>query len=100
VWRLDRNEDGDEILDAQSDAAADELTPDTMPEHITSPHGVSLGDPAFVAGNVAEPVWRRWTSELEAVGRRSPLVRFVDTPRTRIELSTTHPGGLPQFITG
>ena len=30
--------------------------------------------------------------------RRS--LRFVDTPRTRIELSTTHPGGLPQFITG
>ena len=27
-------------------------------------------------------------------------MRFVDTPRTRIELSTTHPGGLPQFITG
>ena len=100
MWRLDRNDDGDEILDARSDAAADELTPETMPEHITSPHGVSLGDPAFVAGNVAEPVWRRWISELETVGRRSPLVRFVDTPRTRIELSTTHPGGLPQFITG
>src|SRR6218665_2366273 len=34
-------------------------------------------------------------------GRRSsPLTRFEDTPRTRIELSTTHPGGLPQFITG
>ena len=71
-----------------------------MPPELTSPHGLSLGDPALVAGNVAEPAWRRWHAELAAVGGRSPLVRFVDTPRTRIELSTTHPGGLPQFITG
>nr|WP_308800269.1 AAA family ATPase [Agromyces protaetiae] len=54
----------------------------------------------MVAGNVADPARRRWLAELGALGGRSPLVRFVDTPRTRIELSTTHPGGLPQFITG
>nr|WP_169513524.1 ATP-binding protein [Agromyces italicus] len=71
-----------------------------MQQDITSPNGVSLGDPELIAGNVAEPSWRRWGAELAAVGGRSPLVRFVDTPRTRIELSTTHPGGLPQFITG
>src|SRR5688500_11588359 len=71
-----------------------------MPEHITSPHGVSLRDPAFVAGNIADRAWRRGRSEVHTLGRRAPLVRFVDTPRTRIELSTTHPGGLPQFITG
>nr|WP_307044903.1 AAA family ATPase [Agromyces ramosus] len=71
-----------------------------MRQDNTSPHGLSLGDPDLVAGNVAEPSWRRWHGELAAVGGRSPLVRFVDSPRTRIELSTTHPGGLPQFITG
>ncbi|WP_350350084.1 AAA family ATPase [Agromyces sp. G08B096] len=71
-----------------------------MNQHLTSPDGLSLGDPALVAGNVADPARRRWIAELAAVGGRSPLVRFVDTPLTRIELSTTHPGGLPQFITG
>ena len=35
-----------------------------------------------------------------AVGGRSPLLHFDDTPRTRIELGATHPGGLAQFITG
>lgn len=101
MQRLDRNDDAEDgILGAEADAAADELTPDHMQQDITSPDGVSLGDPELIAGNVAEPSWRRWSAELAAVGGRSPLVRFVDTPRTRIELSTTHPGGLPQFITG
>nr|WP_254431439.1 AAA family ATPase [Agromyces sp. Marseille-P2726] len=76
------------------------MTPDPQRDDSTSPDGLSLGDPRLVAGNVAEPSWNRWHAELSAVGGRSPLVRFVDTPRTRIELSTTHPGGLPQFITG
>ncbi|WP_246190808.1 AAA family ATPase [Agromyces agglutinans] len=71
-----------------------------MSQHHTSPDGISVGDPTLVAGNVADPARSRWLAELAAVGGRSPLVRFVDTPRTRIELSTTHPGGLPQFITG
>ncbi|MFE6965992.1 AAA family ATPase [Agromyces sp. NPDC057679] len=101
MQRLDRNDDAeDEILGEEADAAADDLTPDHMQQDITSPDGVSLGDPELIAGNVAEPSWRRWSAELSSVGGRSPLVRFVDTPRTRIELSTTHPGGLPQFITG
>lgn len=100
MWRLDRNDDEGEVLAAHADAVADELTPDPMPQNNTSPDGVSLGDPELVAGNVAEPAWRRWHAELAAVGGRSPLVRFIDSPRTRIELSTTHPGGLPQFITG
>lgn len=51
-------------------------------------------------GNVASPTWQRWHDELAAIGGRSSLLHFVDTPRTRIELGTTHPGGLAQFITG
>ncbi|MFC4223004.1 AAA family ATPase [Lysinibacter cavernae] len=43
---------------------------------------------------------QRWRDHLGAVGGRSPLLYFEDIPRTRLELSTTHPGGLPQFITG
>ena len=49
---------------------------------------------------MAEPTWDAWRTELASVGGPSPLLHFVDTPRTRIELSSTHPGGLAQFITG
>ncbi|MBK0420094.1 AAA family ATPase [Leucobacter sp. CSA1] len=41
-----------------------------------------------------------WRRELADVGGRNPLLFFEDRPANRIELSTTHPGGLPQFITG
>ncbi|WP_425457596.1 AAA family ATPase [Agromyces intestinalis] len=100
MQRLDRDDGEEGFLPPEQDAAADELTPDPMSTNATSPDALSLGDPALVAGNVADPAHRRWLDELAAVGGSSPLVRFVDTPRTRIELSTTHPGGLPQFITG
>lgn len=69
-------------------------------QNMTSPHAISLGDPALVPGNIAEPAWQRWRAELAALGGRSPLLHFSDGPRTRIELSASHPGGLPQFITG
>ncbi|MET0726546.1 MAG: AAA family ATPase, partial [Leifsonia sp.] len=67
---------------------------------MTAPHAVTTGDPAAPAANIAEPAWERWRDELHGVGGRSPLIHFDDQPRTRIELSVTHPGGLPQFITG
>ena len=41
-----------------------------------------------------------WRQQLATVGGPSPLLHFDDHPSTRIELSTTHPGGLPQFISG
>ena len=41
-----------------------------------------------------------WREELANIGGESPLVHFDDEPMNRIELSTTHPGGMPQFITG
>lgn len=67
---------------------------------ITSPHALSLGDPSYTAVNVAEPVWNGWRDQLASLGGSSPLLHFVDGPRTRIELGATHPGGLAQFITG
>ncbi|MFZ7087601.1 AAA family ATPase [Curtobacterium sp. RRHDQ10] len=72
-----------------------------MPAHqVTSPQQISLGDPRLTAGNAAEPAWDAWRQQLAGVGGTSPLVHFSDHPRSRIELSTTHPGGLAQFITG
>ncbi|QIM17236.1 AAA family ATPase [Leucobacter insecticola] len=41
-----------------------------------------------------------WRRELATIGGTNPLLHFDDRPANRIELSTTHPGGLPQFITG
>ncbi|WP_245867077.1 DUF4011 domain-containing protein [Diaminobutyricimonas aerilata] len=69
-------------------------------KQVTAPHAISLGDPTLTTGNAAEPVWRRWREQLAAIGGTSPLLHFHDVPRSRIELSTTHPGGLAQFITG
>ena len=94
MWRLDRKTDDD---DRTSDIGEDDAL---NPRTTTAPHTLSLGDPALVAGNIAEPVWKRWRDEIAAIGGDSPLLHFEDSPRTRIELSTTHPGGLPQFITG
>ena len=94
VWRLDKKLDDDGILTEIQDA------PPTDPHDSAAPHAVSLGDPSLTVGNVADPVWQRWRDELAEVGGRSPLLHFSDGPRTRIELSATHPGGLPQFITG
>lgn len=51
-------------------------------------------------GDPAAPVRDHWRAELAGVGGRSPLLFFVDDPTTRLELSTTHPGGLARFITG
>jgi hypothetical protein len=70
------------------------------PQQVTAPHALNLASSGFEAGNVAEPIWAKWRSELAAIGGMSPLLHFVDSPRTRIELGATHPGGLAQFFTG
>ena len=57
-------------------------------------------DDDSVPADVADPMRDIWRAELAEVGGESPLLHFVDSPTTRIELSTTHPGGLALFITG
>ncbi len=99
MWRADRHSDD---FTVEPDLVEPEM-PDAHSHaqvQVTAPHAISLAEPGVMPGNVAEPVWAQWRAELEAVGGRSPLLHFVDSPRTRIELSTTHPGGLAQFITG
>jgi len=67
---------------------------------VTSPNSLNLGANGFTTANVAEPTWEDWRGQLARVGGDSPLIHFVDSPRSRIELSSTHPGGLARFITG
>jgi len=97
VWRADRHSEDFTV-------EPDLVEPETPSAHaqlqVTAPHAISLAEPGVTPGNIAEPVWAQWRAELEATGGRSPLLHFIDSPRTRIELSTTHPGGLAQFITG
>lgn len=95
MWRLDRKNEDDLVGSGLADD--DALHPVA---NSTAPHQLSLGDPSLVAGNIADPVRKRWQDEIASIGGVSPLLHFEDSPRARIELSTTHPGGLPQFITG
>jgi very-short-patch-repair endonuclease len=93
VWRANRTQDDDLFTEPNDDHARAE-------RQVTAPHALTLGDPNYSLSNVAEPTWRGWRSELGTIGGVSPLLYFVDGPRTRIELGATHPGGLAQFITG
>jgi hypothetical protein len=61
---------------------------------------IHVGGEDWSSGNVADPARAAWTAELEQLGGASPLLHFVDSPMNRIELSTTHPGGVARFITG
>ena len=90
MWRAGNREDESFIDEEHAHA----------PQQVTAPHFINFGDPSVRAVNVAEPTWDAWRTDLAEVGGASPLLHFVDTPRTRIELSATHPGGLAQFITG
>ena len=90
MWRANQ------INDFEPDSGAEHVD---APEQYTSPQALSLGV-GVEPGNIAGPTWQRWHAELAAIGGRSSLLHFADTPRTHIELGTTHPGGLAQFITG
>lgn len=93
MWRADRTDDY--TVEPDDDDPGAEL-PVAVPAQMTAPHDLSVVAPT----NVAEPAWAAWRDELALLGGASPLLHFIDSPRTRIELSTTHPGGLAQFITG
>src|SRR6185312_8825267 len=94
VWRADRQREPEDVMPGSEESSAH------AQKQVTSPHSLSMGDPNYTAANIAEPMRQRWREQLATVGGPSPLLHFVDEPRTRIELSTTHPGGLAQFITG
>jgi hypothetical protein len=94
VWRADRQREPEDDLPGSED------NPARAEKQVTAPHSLSLGDPKYTAANIAEPTRDLWRDQLAEIGGTSPLLHFVDEARTRIELSTTHPGGLAQFITG
>ena len=88
MWRADRYDDHE--IDADDVSGANPLQPSS----------VRFDDPRVVPMNVASPIWDRWRTELATVGGTSTLLHFTDDPRGRIELGTSHPGGLARFIAG
>ncbi|EPR76584.1 Superfamily I DNA and RNA helicase [Leifsonia rubra CMS 76R] len=102
MWRADKVSDNFSVDPNSVDENLDDGGNEHAHPHIqvTAPHTLSFGEPNIMAGNVAEPTWTLWRSQLSELGGQSSLLTFADSPRTRVELSTTHPGGLAQFITG
>lgn len=91
MWRADRYDDHDAVdPDAGATSGANPL----------SASAVRFDDPRVAPMNIAEPIWQRWRDELARVGGISTLLHFDDDPRGRIELGTSHPGGLARFIAG
>ncbi len=101
---------GDELVGQathEAAAAADERGSERPAEGAAGagPDRSLTGEPTVEREPAPEPrrpegEWQAWADALRRVGGRSPLTDFIDTTATRIELSTTHPGGLAQFITG
>lgn len=88
MWRADRYDDH-EIETAGPSG-----------ENPLESSAVRFDDPKVVPMNVAAPIWDRWRVELARVGGDSTLLHFTDDARGRIELGTSHPGGLARFIAG
>ena len=88
-------------LDAAVEALGFENGAPADREILTEVHIVEGEHIAPITGiNVAEPLWKQWRDELSVVGGTSPLIQFVDSARTRIDITAMHPGGMAQFISG
>ncbi|MFC5339060.1 AAA family ATPase [Leucobacter denitrificans] len=108
MWSVDRRrrseprEDAVETPEAaQAAQPAGERAPESsLAANLSVDHlATELGGPVSVveAFTAEHEAWRK---EITSIGGRNPLLYFDDHPANRIELSTTHPGGLPQFISG
>ena len=99
MWRLENT--AELPRDADPDAVGD-TTPSADPQ-LTSPARVGageLGEPELQLVDPTETARRRWREEIATLGGPSPLLAFEDSPRARIDLTSTHPGGLARLIAG
>lgn len=90
MWPLDKR-------NVQS--TSDELFDQDVIDAEVRADALTAADPSLTVVNVADPMTERWLEELETVGGLSPLLHLPDNAAL-IDLSSTHPGGMPQFITG
>lgn len=66
----------------------------------TAPHDLDVSDSQYRAVNVVDASWDAWLKELQTIGGESPLIHFRDETRARIDVTSTHPGGLAQLVAG
>ena len=97
---------------AVSDPSTSTTQPEVNGEEMTEEYKTeSLHDADFAEAELTRkaslaPVERfaaehaEWREEIGMLGGTNSLLHFTDAHRDQIELSTTHPGGLPQFISG
>lgn len=64
------------------------------------PDRIGIAEPGLTLIDTAEPTRQAWREELAQLGGPSPLVHVPDSIRTRIDLTSSHPGGLARFIAG
>ena len=97
MWRLENTAELEPVDPNAPDAAA------PSPQ-VTTPASVGAGglggESDLRLADPTESARRAWREELAALGGPSPRLRFEDSPRTRIELSSTHPQGLARLIAG
>ncbi len=98
MWRLENTAELESFDSNANDPAA---APD---QQMTTPVRVDAsdlgGESQLQIVDPTEASRRRWRAELAELGGTSPRLRFEDSPRTRIELSATHPQGLARLIAG
>lgn len=99
MWRLENTAElpRDADPDAVGVSSPAPETQFTSPDRVTA---AELGDPALQLVDPTESARRVWREEIAALGGPSPLLHFEDSPRARIDLTSTHPGGLARFIAG
>lgn len=70
----------------------------STPADATEDAGVAA-EPTFAPSVAADTTFEQWLTELAEVGGPSPLLHLGESAAV-IDLSSTHPGGMPPFITG
>lgn len=96
VWSADKRRDDPDNLDeetriVESSLASTEAYSEADLREATAVSSLSI---------VERPEYDAWREEIRGLGGPSSLLHFNEGVKNQIELSTTHPGGLPQFISG
>ncbi len=91
MWRVDSVDD---------DQGSSDLWGQALPPTGQFASQVSVADPDLVPVNQAASAWDEWRSQIGAIGGPNPLIHLSDEPDSRIDLSSSHPGGLARFIAG
>lgn len=90
---------------AEGSAAVDHVAADDTGTIVT-PTDLGVAEPGVVVAHVADPERERLRVVAGDLGGPSPLLHFPmgpdgrEAPEAGIDITTAHPGSLPQFITG